>query len=285
MNVIVVTDTASTGNIVKGAFQQANVKDVEVSVIENCNNIIDYTGDDTVVLIDWDMNDVTVNTSYVKKAKESCPEAPILLIASKQSSGHTFAGMKSGAKGVVNKPIDPEQMIKAIANVIKGKNKKAPSINVEFINPFIEATKNVFKTMVGIDVERDKLYLKEDHKMFGDISGVMGLSGAATGSVVISLPSSLALTVVGSMLGEAAGTEITPDTCDAVGELINMISGQAKASLTKTKYHFQISIPTVVQGKGHEVTHKKGTPNIVVLFKTSDGDAFAIQVCLSPVDE
>jgi chemotaxis protein CheX len=113
----------------------------------------------------------------------------------------------------------------------------------------------------------------------------MGLSGAASGSVVISLPSKLAIEIVGAMLGDDMGNTLTPEVGDGVGEIINMIAGQAKASLTKTKYHFQISIPTVVMGQGHEITHRQGTPNIVVLFTTEAGDDFAIQVCLSPEGE
>ena len=74
--------------------------------------------------------------------------------------------------------------------------------------------------------------------------------------------------------------ELNDEIKDAVGELTNMISGQAKASLTKTKYHFNISIPTVVKGTGHEISHKKETPNIVVTF-TVDNFEFALQVCLS----
>ena len=71
--------------------------------------------------------------------------------------------------------------------------------------------------------------------------------------------------------------------CDGVGEIINMIAGQAKAMLVKTKYHFTISIPSVISGHGHEISHKKGTPNIVVLFE-ADGTPFALQVCLAPVE-
>ncbi|MHC4871340.1 MAG: chemotaxis protein CheX [Planctomycetota bacterium] len=286
MKVIVITDTASTGNIIKGAFKQAKVSDIETVIVSDSSSVEEHAQNcESVIVLDWDSGESEVNSEIVKSAHTACPDVPILLLASKQSSSNTFAGMKNGAKGVINKPIEPESFLKAIAGAMKSHHKKGPAINVEFINPFIEATKNVFKTMVGIEVEREKLYLKEDHKMYGDISGVMGLSGSATGSVVISMNTSLALQAVASMLGEEVMEEITPETCDAVGELINMISGQAKASLTKTKYHFQISIPTVVQGHGHEVTHKKGTPNIVVLFKADNGESFAIQVCLSPVEQ
>ncbi len=137
--------------------------------------------------------------------------------------------------------------------------------------------------MCQVEIQRKKIFLKDDYKMMGDISGVMELNGAASGSVVVSMPSRLACLVVGNMLGEPPAEELTQDVRDAVGEIINMISGQAKASLVKTKYHFTISIPSVVTGPGHEIAHQKGTPNIVVLFEGSGFD-FALQVCLAPND-
>jgi len=284
MKVFVVTSSTSTGNIVKGAFQQAKVENLEVIAHHYPNDFLDSIEEDSAVLVDWEGDPEPLASSVANvKASDKGKAVPILLLSTKQASATTYHGMKAGASGVVNKPIDPSQLLKAIGAARKhAKSKKAPSINVEFINPFIEATRTVLGTMANLNVERKRLYLKDDYKMYGDISGVMGLSGTATGSVVISMPTPLAIQVVSTMLGEEPGEEITPAISDGVGEIINMIAGQAKASLTKTKYHFQISIPTVVMGKQHEVTHKQGTPNIVVLFESDKGDTFAIQVCLSP---
>ncbi|MHC4886493.1 MAG: chemotaxis protein CheX [Planctomycetota bacterium] len=284
MKVFVITASNSTGNIVKNTLTQAKITNLELVVLETPAELEGQLSVDDFILIDWEHSEPGVLGGYVKRAREFSGElnVPIILMATKQQANTTFAGMKAGASAVVTKPLNAEELVKHMAAAQKkAKSKKAPSVNVEFINPFIESTKSVFKTMAGIDAERKKLYLKEDHKMMGDVSGVMGLSGDASGSVVISLPKSLAIGLVAKMLGEEPGTEITPDICDGIGEIINMISGQAKASLTKTKYHFQISIPTVVQGPEHEISHKKGTPNIAVLFE-AQGQEFLIQICLSP---
>jgi len=192
-------------------------------------------------------------------------------------------GLQAGAAGIVNKPIEAADLVRAVAALVKRGQEAKPSVNVEFINPFIDATKNVFATMCQVEVTRKKLFLKDDYKMLGDVSGVMGLSGVATGTVVVSMPTALACLVVGNMFGEPPKAELSPEVADAVGEIINMISGQAKAALVKTKYHFTISIPSVVTGAGHEVMHKKGTPNIVVLFEGA-GHEFSLQVCLAPTD-
>lgn len=286
MKVFVITSSNSTGNIVKNTLAQANLPSLEVLIMESPAGLDGHLDEDSYILVDWEHSDPAILGAHVKKAKDLSAnlDTPIILMTPKQLANTTFAGMKAGACAVVNKPLVAEDLVKTmVAAQKKNKAKKSPSVNVEFINPFIESTKSVLKTMAGIDAERKKLYLKEDHRMLGDVSGVMGLSGDASGSVVISLPASLAIKLVAKMLGEKPADKINADVCDGVGEIINMISGQAKASLTKTKYHFQISIPTVVMGADHEISHKKGTPNIAVLFE-AEGQEFLIQICLSPKD-
>jgi chemotaxis protein CheX len=288
MRLFLITSSVSTGNIVTNTLSEAGITDVDIRPIGHAAEIGDTLGDDALVVVDWEETSPEALADEVKavRKREDGEDTPVLLLCSKRSSNTTFPGMKAGANGVLQKPIEARSFVKALADARKNSKKgKGPTINVEFINPFIEATRTVFSTMAGIEAERQKLYLKQDHKMLGDISGVMGLSGTASGSVVVSLPEKLAIRLVGAMLGEDMGTELNQDVSDGVGEIINMIAGQAKASLTKTKYHFQISIPTVVMGQGHEITHKKGTPNIVVLFSADGDEQFAVQVCLSPEDE
>ena len=152
------------------------------------------------------------------------------------------------------------------------------AVDVSYINPFVNATLNVFETMAQTKAIRKELFLKKDYKMYGDISGVMGLSGTASGSVVISLTNKLAKILVGRMLMDENVAD--SDVRDGVGEIINMISGQAKAALANTKHHFALSLPTVVSGHGHEISHKKGTPCIVVVFQ-AENEKLAIQVSLA----
>jgi chemotaxis protein CheX len=237
----------------------------------------------SIVLVDWEREPAEC-AEYVYAAKEKLPKVPVLILCVKQKAGTTFAGIKAGAAGVINKPFSPEDVIRSIAGTMKKGQQSRPTVNVEFINPFIDATRNVFSSMCGVEIARKKIFAKDDYKMLGDISGVMDLSGTASGSVVISMSSELARMVVGNMLGEPPAEELTQDVLDATGEIINMISGQAKASLVKTKYHFTISIPRVVTGPGHEIAHQPGTPNIVVVFEGAGHD-FSLQVCLAASDE
>ena len=133
--------------------------------------------------------------------------------------------------------------------------------------------------MIGTSIKRKDVYVKKNYVMFGDISGVIGVSGKVTGSSAVSLPGPLALKVVSAMMGEEVTGGLT-DTIvhDGVGELINMIAGCAKTTLSSTPYKFDITLPTIISGRGHEMYHKQGTQCVSMIFETDSGDEFALDV-------
>jgi chemotaxis protein CheX len=74
-------------------------------------------------------------------------------------------------------------------------------------------------------------------------------------------------------------TELNHEVADAVGELVNMISGQARRELEVLGRLFHAAIPTVISGQGHCVTHYTDGPKIAIPF-TTEGGSFIIEVCL-----
>ncbi|MDR1520642.1 MAG: chemotaxis protein CheX [Planctomycetota bacterium] len=283
MQVLTVSDSATTSNMIKSAFAAREIHGIDFLHVRSKSEMLAAAGDQSVVLIDWEGESPDGRAELIYAVKEKLPRVPVLLLCPKANAGSVFAGVRAGAVGVINKPFEPTDVIRSIANTFKAGQRTRPTINVEFINPFIDATHNVFSSMCQVDITRKKLFLKDDYKMLGEVSGVMRLSGAAVGAVVISMSSEFACLVVGKMLGEKPMESLTREVEDAVGEIINMISGQAKASLVKTKYHFTISMPKVVTGPGHEIEHQPGVPNIVVLFE-GEGHDFSLQVCLAAAD-
>lgn len=151
-------------------------------------------------------------------------------------------------------------------------------MKAEYINPFIESTFSVFKTMMGIEPKKENLYIKRDDEPAFDISGVIGLAGQAVGSVVISLPEKLALKIVSKFLGEEKKT-VDDDVVDAVGEIINMIAGSTKKVFSEKGLRFKISIPNVIVGKGHNIKRPSNVPCLGVFFDV-DGEKFAVEVAL-----
>ncbi|WDP89821.1 MAG: chemotaxis protein CheX [Desulfobacter sp.] len=150
-------------------------------------------------------------------------------------------------------------------------------MDVKLINPFINATINVLETMAFMSVEAGKPYLKKGTTAVGDVTGVIGLTGVAHGTIAVTFEESCILTVVSNMLGEEMET-LNEDISDAVGELTNMISGQARKELDEIGKVFKAAIPSVITGKNHTIRHYVDGPKIAIPFKT-DGGEFTIEVC------
>jgi chemotaxis protein CheX len=150
----------------------------------------------------------------------------------------------------------------------------ASSLTADYINPVISATRNVFETMLGCTPRRTGLLLKENMTPRYELSAVIGISGKAAGTIVLSLARETALQVLNRMLGMEA-TEINTEVCDAVGELTNMIAGSAKAKMEKLE--LSISIPNIVSGKNHTIHYPSNVTPICIVFESEIG-CFAIEV-------
>jgi chemotaxis protein CheX len=86
--------------------------------------------------------------------------------------------------------------------------------------------------------------------------------------VVINLSEALALRMASGLIGEEM-SELDEDCTDVVGEIANMIAGNAKTEFPVE--NCSISVPSVVIGK-HRVAYPKGVPIISVPCKTDDGE-------------
>jgi chemotaxis protein CheX len=153
-------------------------------------------------------------------------------------------------------------------------------MDVRFINPFLDGAKEVLKTMAFIDATPGKAYLKKGDMAHGDVSGIIGITGDAIGSLAVSFHTNCICGIVSSMLGETH-TEPTREVLDAVGELTNMISGVARTHMEKNGLSVYAAIPSVVVGVGHTINHILKAPSIVIPFSTPQGD-FVIDVCIKP---
>jgi len=154
-------------------------------------------------------------------------------------------------------------------------------MDVRFINPFLNGTVSVLKTMAFIEPEHGKPYLKKDSIARGDVSGIIGLTGAVTGSMALSFSEGAILKIVSNMLGEEI-KEVNGDITDAVGEITNMVSGVARKELESIGLTVSAAIPTVVSGKSHSIKHILSGPSVVIPFETEEG-SFVVDVCMSEI--
>ncbi|MHB8122379.1 MAG: chemotaxis protein CheX [Desulfuromonadaceae bacterium] len=133
----------------------------------------------------------------------------------------------------------------------------------------IGATREVFSTMVMMEIA-DDFPLKEPVSRFKcSITGMVGFAGTYSGVISIHCPVSLALKITSNMLGVDCD-EVNEDLNDAIGEIANMLGGSVKQVLSKGGLDVKLSIPTVISGEDYTVNSLSDNDCVVVPFTVED---------------
>ena len=151
-------------------------------------------------------------------------------------------------------------------------------MDVTLINPFIEATVYVLSSLAFTNAHVGAPYLKTNNVASGDISGIVGLTGQAKATISVSFSKKCILSIVSRMFGEQV-REINDEVKDAVGEILNIVSGHGRKELEARGTSMKGAIPTIITGKNHTITHITTDSVIAVPFFTENGD-FTFEVCL-----
>ena len=65
---------------------------------------------------------------------------------------------------------------------------------------------------------------------------------------------------------------------DGAGEITNIIVGGIKSALSKTKWGFsQITVPSVIVGKGYSIAYARGLEFLNVTFEHNDNEAVLLE--------
>jgi chemotaxis protein CheX len=116
-----------------------------------------------------------------------------------------------------------------------------------FVNAYLFAVKNVFKTMFGIEIVMGKPGLKTTKTSSAEITGMIGFAGDKRGNFSLGITTPTAAYMYKTMVGDTI-TSVTPELVDAIGEITNIISGQFRVEIEKLGYKLSAALPTVVVG-------------------------------------
>ena len=144
-----------------------------------------------------------------------------------------------------------------------------------FVLPFIKSTRNVFETMFHLSVNFAAPEVRDAAVPSHDVSAIIGMSGDVDGTVVLSFPADTARRVVTVFTGSDAPLS-NEDLSDAIGEVVNMIAGGAKAQFNGKS--ISISCPSVVVG-GHKVYGAKDSVTVAIPC-TCDCGEFSVEVAM-----
>ncbi len=142
-------------------------------------------------------------------------------------------------------------------------------MDVKLLNPFIEAAVEVLKAEVDATITRGALSLHKSALTTDDITVLINLVGDVYGLVMYSMDASTGVKLVSKMMGQEF-TELDSLAQSGVAELGNVISGRATIKFYQSGYKADISTPTVVTGKGIEIS-TLDFPRIMVPLSTDLG--------------
>ncbi|OHD68336.1 MAG: chemotaxis protein CheX [Spirochaetes bacterium RBG_16_49_21] len=133
------------------------------------------------------------------------------------------------------------------------------SINADFVNPFLEAASAVFKSILDVDLRRGKLVIKESPIPSLDVAIIIGITGGVTGEVVYSMGYNMVKKIAQVLAPGLSEQQIQEEYKDIIGELANMITGNAMNLFASTGKRINMTTPTVVEGKEFTITLIKQT--------------------------
>jgi chemotaxis protein CheX len=241
--------------------------------------------DDTRMIIIQAQGPIEPAASKISNIRKACNFRAIPIVA--LSDADDFAIMErfvtAGASEVLALDAPPA----ACRQILQGHlipNRAPMEQEMAYLDPFIENTVSVLLKMASVEAVFREVYFLDDFRIYGDISGIIGLSGNSEGTVAITLYWDLARQIIANMMRVPEEKINAEYIHDGAGELINMISGSTKKVFKGTPYHFDLSLPTVIVGSGHQLGHPDGASIAVLTFDVGQA-SFVLQVCLKPKEK
>jgi chemotaxis protein CheX len=148
-------------------------------------------------------------------------------------------------------------------------------MDVRYINPFLTAVGLVFKTTAEMSVGMGSPYLKHTRQDLQDVfcvAAIIELTGVTEGTVAMRFSKPVVKALVKSLTGESPPT-MNADCLDALGEVANMVVGNAKAN-------FPLAGTTISTPKVSLTDPLDKPPVLVMPFESAAGKVL-IEVHLS----
>lgn len=193
------------------------------------------------------------------------------------------------------KPVSPSELINSMIEVINTQylsNKEAVSaaagaanskyaVDVRVINAVIKSTTKVLKQFGISTIVMEKAGPKSAAEpLMGEVSSIVDIqSQSFQGYLCISFEKGSYLEVISTILMQEQ-TELTKSNQDAVGEINNIIFGNAKSEISHQGV--KMTIPRVLLGKNQSVPCPPGSAGMIIPFKTVKG-SFYITVYAFPL--
>lgn len=150
-------------------------------------------------------------------------------------------------------------------------------LRAEYVNPFLQSVYTLFGTMLSAKATRGAPKISDGKRRPKEVMTLIGLSGKVSGTIALSFPIPTALSVAGRLVSMDLD-EFDETASDAMGEIVNMVAGGAKAKISETVGStLELTLPTIIRGDEYVVYSPSKALWLEVPFTCDLGD-FALRV-------
>jgi chemotaxis protein CheX len=138
-------------------------------------------------------------------------------------------------------------------------------MNVDYINPFIQAANLVIKAICGVNLKIGRVQMKSNTFTLCDLIIMIRVNGDIDGQIFFEMNQETAKRIAASMMGGLHIMKLDEISTSAICEMGNMIIGNASTGFYQKSIHVDMNSPTVLLGDNILIQNK--IPTFVVPIK------------------
>lgn len=127
-------------------------------------------------------------------------------------------------------------------------------MRAEYINSFIKATSEVFKSITGVDLKMGPPFVKTNPYTANHVILMVGITGEIKGQAIISMSEETAKSIASAMMMGMPVNELDEMAKSAISELSNMIMGNSATLLYNDGVVVDITPPTFMLGDNLQIS-------------------------------
>ncbi len=151
--------------------------------------------------------------------------------------------------------------------------------NVEYINPFIEASQNVLRDFCRIETSLGKPYITNASYEGDTLIVIVGITGDLRGQVIINMRYDVACSIASNMMMGMPVPELNDMAKSAVSELANMILGNSATLFSKKNLILDITPPSICFGSNLSIS-VSDSKTICIPLNFGEHDTIEINVAV-----
>jgi chemotaxis protein CheX len=153
------------------------------------------------------------------------------------------------------------------------------SVNVEFINPFIQGTQSILKDVCQEEAKLGQIYLKKSPYPSNSVAIIIGITGDIKGQVIFSLGIDTAKWIASKMMMGMPVEQFDEMAKSAISELTNMILGTSATNFYNNGITVDITPPSLLMGDNMQISTTK-MQTICIPLQLSNDSTFEIDVAI-----